>query len=306
MARRFYGQKRNEAPVPGNMRNRRWPITRGLLGRAVVLAALAASAAAGQGAPETAGGGHENPVGERLHFRIDWDPPWYLFFFPNMHAGDAEIFLEGETPYRGRKALKILFRVHSSGTLSKLSGMEINDEFVYLSDPETLCTLSATKTVREGKRKRRIEIEYAPDGRRLHFREYDESVTPAELMKDVVKEGIPPCVRDPLSALYDLRRDPFDAGSARTCVVGDNDAFREVETRVEKQVLLDTAAGKIPAWKIRTASLMGGLFRKGGDFTLWLSADDRQVPLRFEAKVSLGHVLGRLEETASRPAADAR
>jgi hypothetical protein len=53
--------------------------------------------------------------------------------------------------------------------------------------------------------------------------------------------------------------------------------------------------GKSAAWNIRTAALMGGLFKEGGQFRIWLSADQRKVPLQFEAKVSLGKVVGKLK-----------
>jgi len=40
---------------------------------------------------------------------------------------------------------------------------------------------------------------------------------------------------------------------------------------------------------------MGGLFKEGGQFRLWVSADQRKVPLQFEVKVSLGKVVGKLK-----------
>jgi hypothetical protein len=248
--------------------------------------------------------GYSIPTGEKLVFSLDWDPPWYLFFFPNMHAGDAEVRLAGETEFKGRKALKIVFTVRSSGMLSKLSGMEIEDEFIFLSEPETLCTLNVSKKIREGKRKRQIDVEYLRDTRQLHIRELDESVTPPEIKKDTLKDDIPPCVHDPLSALYSMRRFPLNADSVITSVIGDNDVVKEIQSHVEKLEALDTTAGKIQAWRIRTVALMGGLFKKGGQFKIWLSADDRKVPLQFEVKVSLGRVLGKLKESGIRESAE--
>jgi len=248
--------------------------------------------------------GYAHPTGEKLVYRLDWDPPWYLFFFPNMHAGDAEVRLAGETEFKGRKALKIVFMVRSSGMLSRLSGMEIEDEFVFLTDPETLCTLNVSKKVREGKRKRQIDVEYLQDTRQLHIRELDESVTPPVTIKDTVKDDIPPCVQDPLSALYSLRKKTFHPDFEYTSVIGHDDVVKEVQSRVEKLETLDTTAGKIQAWRIRTAALMGGLFKKGGQFKIWLSADDRKVPLQFEVKVSLGRVLGKLKESGIRESAE--
>jgi len=107
-------------------------------------------------APET------NPfsVGERLLYHIEWNPPWYLFFLPAMEAGEAELRLAGETAYEGSKAWKIVFEARSSGALVKLAGVKIEDHFEFITDPHTLCTYAVSKKVREGKRKRDIDIVY--------------------------------------------------------------------------------------------------------------------------------------------------
>ncbi|MEJ2109669.1 MAG: DUF3108 domain-containing protein [Acidobacteriota bacterium] len=241
--------------------------------------------------------GYPLPAGEKLSYSIDWDPPWYLFFFPNMQAGTAELSIEGESEFEGRKAIKIRFEIYSSGVLSKLSGKEIHDDFVFLSDPETLCTLNFSKKIREGKRKRQIDVDYMSDTGQLHIIEYDEAVSPRKLKKDKVKDDIPSCVRDPFSALYHLRRLPMGDDSVITSYIGHDDVVKEVKTRVEALEVLDTTSGKILSWRIRTIALMGSLFKKGGEFKLWLSADNRQVPLQFEAKVPLGRVRGKLVET---------
>jgi len=239
------------------------------------------------------------PVGERLVYSIDWDPPWYMFFLPNMHAGDAEVEIVGNTEYKDQKVLKIVFKVYSSGMLSKLSGMTIEDEFVFLSEPETLCTLKVSKKIREGKRKRQIDVEYLRETGQLYILEYDESVTPPELKKDNLKSNIPSCVQDPLSALYFMRQFPLHPDFKHKSIVGHDDVVKEIESRVEKLDALEATSGNVPAWRLKTVALMGGLFKKGGQFKIWLSADDRQVPLQFEVKVSLGRVLGKLEETGS-------
>ena len=244
------------------------------------------------------------PVGERLTYAIEWDPPWWFFLLPTMHAADAELQLTGNAEFKGRKAYRIEFNAQSSGILAKLSGMTIDDEFLFLSVPDTLCTLSVSKKIREGKRKRQINVEYLPETGQLHIRELDESVAPPKIEKDTLKENIPVCVQDPLSALYFLRRTPLRKGLIHTSIIGHDDVVKEVQSKVEKLEDVKTSDGKIPAWKIDTVALMGGLFKKGGQFKIWLSADERQIPLQFEVKVYIGRVFGKLttisEESTTR------
>jgi hypothetical protein len=233
--------------------------------------------------------------GERLVYHVDWNPPWYLFFLPAMEAGEAELFVQGETPYHERKALKIIFQARSSGTLASLAGVNVDDRFEILTDPANLCTFSVSKKIREGKRKRSSETVYFADSRRLRFYEVDEAVKPPLMRRDEYRNDIPECPRDLFSALYALRLRELQPGTTQKTIIGDDDKIKEVESQVLKLETIDVPAGRFPAWKINTVSLLGGLFKDGGEFRVWLSADDRKIPVKFEVKVRLGRVEGKLK-----------
>jgi hypothetical protein len=263
---------------------------------ALLLAGFAFAAAAPTAVPPRSG---VSPapfdVGEKTVYHVEWNPPWYLFFLPRMDAGVAELSVAEEVEYKGKKALKIVFQARSSGTFVKLAGIKVDDRFEFLSDPETLCTMSVTKKILEGKRRRSIEVEYMPGTKQLRMREVDLAVVPARLKKDVVKDGVPACVRDLFSALYFVRRLEFYQGASHKALVGDDDKFKEVLSRVEKSEMVETPAGKFQTWRVNTVALVGGLFKEGGQFRMWLTADERKLPVQFEAKVSLGTVTGKLQ-----------
>ena len=234
-------------------------------------------------------------TGETLVYTFKWDPPWYMFFLPKMEAGELTFRFLGIDEYRGKPAIKIVIEARSSGTLAKLADMKVEDEFIFYSDPETLCAEGSVSKIREGKRKRLLELEYFQDERKLNFHAYDESVTPPQLQKDVTKTDLPSCVRDPFSTLYFYRTLPLAKGYEQNISVGNDDKVLEVRTRIETQESVSTPSGKIAAWKIKTDALRDGLFSQDGDFRIWMSADERKAPVRFEAKVRLGHVLGVLK-----------
>jgi hypothetical protein len=238
-------------------------------------------------------------IGERLIYTIKWDPPWYLFFLPAMQAGEIDLQLIGEAEYENKTALKISFQANSSGTLAKMAGLNVNDDFTFYTNPKTFCTFAAFKEIREGKRKRQIYVDYLRETRQLHFREIDESVDPPKVKKDEIKDDIPSCVHDPLSALYLLRMSELGADYVRTFAIGHDDKIKEITARVEAQESIETPAGKFTAWKISASALMGGLFKDGGQFRIWISADDRKIPVQFEVKVRLGKVLGKLKTAAN-------
>ena len=142
---------------------------------------------------------------------------------------------------------------------------------------------------------RLLELEYFQDERRLHFRAFDESVTPSVLQKEVSKADLPLCVRDPFSTLYFYRTLPLVKGFEKRIAVGNDEKVLEVRARVENQESVETPAGRFAAWKVRTDALSGALFSQNGEFRIWMSADERKAPVRFEAKVRLGQVIGVLK-----------
>jgi hypothetical protein len=238
-------------------------------------------------------------VGERLVYSVKWDPPWYLFFIPPIEAGEAEVQLVGETEYHGKKAFKILFKAHSSGMMVRVSGMRIEDEYVFFTEPGTFCTLGFSKKIRQGRRKRQIDVDYLRETHQLHFREVDEAVVPSKLKKDITLNGIPSCVQDPLSALYSYRTAQTPEGHTQNFLIGHDDRIKEVKSLVEKKEVVETPAGKFTAWRINTIALMGELFQQGGQFKVWLSADEKKLPVQFEIKVNLGRVFGKLKSRPS-------
>ncbi len=232
--------------------------------------------------------------GEKLTYHVDWNPPWFLFFLPNMEAGEVQVQVE-LAEYEGIKANKITFTARSSGALAKLAGFKIDDHFEFVSDADTFCTFKASRQMREGKRKRDIEVIYYPEGNRLHIHEVDVAVVPHKVLKDEYKNNIPSCVRDLFSALFWVRFKDFSLGAKQKSTVGADDKIKEVESVVEKKEFIETPVGRFEAWRLNTIAVLGGLFKDGGQFRFWISSDSRRLPVAFEAKTSLGKVTGKLE-----------
>jgi len=234
--------------------------------------------------------------GERLVYHVEWTPPLWLFFLPAMEAGQATLNLAGETQYKDKKALKIIFTARSSGMLAKFIGKSIEDSYEFTTDPETFCTYRVFESEREGKRMRDIEVVYLPETRQVHIKEVDVSGLVPRVLRDKDYDEIPPNVKDLFSALYALRQTDLAVNSSRQVLVAFNERVKEVEIRVEKSEQVHTPAGNYRAWQLDTIAVFGGLFKNGGQFRIWLSADKRKMPVKFEAKISLGKVTGSLIE----------
>ncbi|HSW40281.1 MAG TPA: DUF3108 domain-containing protein, partial [Acidobacteriota bacterium] len=79
-------------------------------------------------------------------------------------------------------------------------------------------------------------------------------------------------------------------------MVGNNDKVNEVSLQVEKEEFITTPLGRLSAWKVGVASLLGELFRESGRLNIWFSNDDKRLPIQFEVRVRLGKVVGELKE----------
>ncbi len=263
---------------------------------AMSFAVVAAAGPQTAAAPAAGADGLPFAPGERLVFRVEWNPPWYLFFLPSMEAGEAILSIAGEQENGDLKLFKIVFQARSSGTLARLAGVEINDHFEFYTSPGSFCTTSVSKRIREGKRKRDIDVTYFPDARRLYIREVNVAADPPRVDIDKYVEAVPPCVQDLFSALYSMRQRELRLGAAHRTLVGDNDRVKEIEARVEKKEFVNTPSGRYETWKVNTVALLGGLFKDGGQFRIWMTADGRKVPVKFEARVGLGKVSGELKQ----------
>lgn len=266
-----------------------------LLDTLMIAAEIQSPTATAGAVPPPKAGALPFAVGERLAYRIEWHPPWFLFFMPPIEAGEVTLNLVGEVEYQGTKALKIVFSALSSGTLVRLFGLNVQDTYELITDAQALCTRSVSKTIREGRLKRDIEVVYLPDSRQLHKREVDVSAVVPKVIKDQNYDDIPPCVKDLFSALYSLRRQPLTVGSSYRFLVSDDERIKEVEVRMERVEKVETPSGVYRAWRINTVAILGGLFKNGGQFHMWLTADDRKLPVRFEVQVSLGRATGSLK-----------
>jgi hypothetical protein len=268
--------------------------------RVVILAAALAFAVPGPGFHRGAAACRDSDApspfspGETLRYKVVWDPPWYLFFLPEMEAGELRLSLGKTTMYGQKPAAPITFEARSSGTLASLTGVKVEDTFESLADPATLCTYTVRKRVREGKRKRDIDVTYYPESRRLHILDTDIAKSPPHVNKDKFVDDVPDCVHDVFAAVYALRRVNLSVGSREQWVLGDDDNIKRIETRVVKSEIIQGHAGPVRSLRIETVALLGGLFREGGQFRIWLSEDARKLPVMFEIQVKLGRAYGRL------------
>jgi hypothetical protein len=213
-------------------------------------------------------------VGERLTFDVNYGM---------VTAGEAFMSIPRTDSLAGRKTYRIEFGVNSLPSFSWIYRVE--DRYLTFIDVEAIAPLRFEQHIREGSYSRDFTADF---DQLRHVARTSEGEYP-----------IPPYVHDILSAFYYARTVDY-AGF----VVGDTiglhnfykDTSHELAVRFLGRQELDVAAGTFKTIVVEPLVKEGGLFKSEGRIVIWLSDDERKLPVRVNTKVLIGSIDVELRE----------
>jgi len=220
------------------------------------------------------------PGEEHLSYVVKWGL---------VTGGYSTLSVQGIEPVNGRPAYHIVSEARSGGMVSAFYKVEDHNE-AWL-DQGGLISVRYEKRIKEGKY--RIEestLIDQPKGR-FHLQSY-------RLDKNLYeqKEGnLPPNVLDVLGSLYYVRVLPLEVGQSYTMDVLSGDKVYPLEVKVKKRERIKVPAGKFDTVLVEPLLRAPGIFiAKGKKLEVWLTADDRHLPVRMRSEVFIGHVSAEL------------
>jgi len=107
---------------------------------------------------------------------------------------------------------------------------------------------------------------------------------------------IPPHVQDALSSFYFARMQSLPLGGS---FVFDYHASRKsqpLEVRVLGRERVETPAGKFNCVAIEPKLKAGGIFKNKGQLVIWITEDERRMPVLMRSKVTIGSISVVLQE----------
>lgn len=107
-------------------------------------------------------------------------------------------------------------------------------------------------------------------------------------------DGIVPQSRDMFSAIYYARALNYEINRKQTFWVYENGQNLSVELLPLGREVVSSGAGVFQCWKIKVDIKLDNVLRPTGDLFLWLSDDSKKYLVKFDAKVKIGSLLGRL------------
>ena len=182
-----------------------------------------------------------------------------------------------ETEHQGRLAWKFELSAISGEFLSKL--FLVRDYLASWVDPKTFRSLRFEKHTVEGKRVRDdlIEFDY---GKKIAYRDGK----PIAIAENTL---------DTLSSLYYIRLIDLDPAKPAELWVVSRRHF-PLSVVVMGRETVKTPAGTFRTIRVEPRSPNEGLIGKGKNLTLWLTDDERKMPVQIKSKLKIGTLLGKL------------
>jgi hypothetical protein len=222
------------------------------------------------------------PSQEVLHYTIEWRL---------IHAGDATLTWhslrqEGDPGWRSDVNLQ------SAGLVSKL--YKVNDNYNSRLN-EALCAANTHLDASEGSRHRETKVRFDAGRKKAVYQERD-------LLKNKIADSheidVPSCTHDVIGALYQLRTMRVEPGHFVQVPV--SDGKKSVQARVEALAReeVKTPAGAFKTIKYEAFLFNNVLYRRGGHLYVWLTDDERKVPveIRLQLRFPISTVVLLLEK----------
>jgi hypothetical protein len=218
-------------------------------------------------------------AGETLTF----DVMWTVF-----RAGEVTATIRSGSE-GNRDTYEVTATAHSEGFVSLL--FNVDNVFRATSSPQTLCSEGIVKKVSEGRRHKdtQIAFDYARKLALLDERDLNQPQAPPKH----AEYDIPPCVEDVVTAFYYLRRQRLDIGHTIELPVNDGSKTQRVVVEVQAREKVQTPLGTFDALRVEP-KVFNGLLKRKGRMLIWLSADERHLPLRIKAMITAGSITGTL------------
>jgi hypothetical protein len=215
-------------------------------------------------------------VGEHLVFSVQYGL---------VTAGEATLEVRNLATLDGRPCYRIVSDARTNDFFSKFYA--VRDRYESYIDTVELYSLRYEKHLREGKFKRDAVVDF---DQVRHRAKYKDKVVP-----------IPPRSQDVLSALYYVRTLPLEVGQSISLANHTDGKNYPLIVKVHGRERVKVDAGEFDCLVVEPILRGPGIFTQQGRLTVWLTDDERRMPVLMKSKVVIGHVAAVLKEYRTAP-----
>ena len=207
----------------------------------------------------------------------------YSVGYEFIKAGTTTLRVSESVGAGGRNALRIVSETKSHRFFDPF--FKVRDIIETVIDAEGIFPLKFAKRLREGS----YSFDYAVD--------FDQTAHIAYTVRSTKKDtlDIPPFTQDILSAFYYLRTVPLEIGKPLHIVTLDNDKLYPLTVHVHRTERIRVPVGEFDCLVLEPVLQSGGLFKHRGRLTVWVTDDDRRIPIMIRATALIGAIVVKLQ-----------
>jgi hypothetical protein len=194
-------------------------------------------------------------------------------------AGEATISVEGVRDYYGERVYHLRTRARSNRFFSAF--FKVRDQADSYLDVDSLVSHYYFKQLREGDYRRDVEIHFDHDAGKAYF-------------PDGREEEVPSGVQDVLSAFFRVRTMELEDGAEISIPTHGDKRMYDLIVKVHRREEIDTLFGRTRCILVQPVLREEGLFKHEGDLFVWLTDDERRIPVRMRANVPVGAIEAKL------------
>jgi len=200
-----------------------------------------------------------------------------------INAGSAYLEVPEVREWNGRPVYKLVATAKSNNFIDNVLRYKVRNRIESLWDSTGHFSWRYSESRREGKHHAQSEILF--DYGKQEARYQDGKTFP-----------IPPEVQDALSSFYFTRTQALPLGGS---VFFDYHASRKsvpLEVKVLGRETVETPAGTFACVVVEPILKAGGIFKNKGRLVIWLTDDERRMPVLMKSKVMIGSISATLVE----------
>ncbi len=142
--------------------------------------------------------------------------------------------------------------------------------------------------IREGKHRRDKEIVFD------HLKHTAVFIDHLDKDKERKEYPVHENVFDPLSVLYYVRTMKLEVGKPSYVDIFDSKKIWNVEVQVLRKEKINTVLGDVDTIVIKPLMKSEGIFNRKGEMLIWLTDDQKRIPVKMQTKVAVGAITATL------------
>jgi len=215
--------------------------------------------------------------GEKLTFVLKWE---------SIKAGEAVLEVLPVESVNGEPAYHFVMTARTSRFVDWI--YKVRNRIDAYADLNMTRSVHYINKQREGRNRNNVTVDFDWDNNQAHYNNSGQSRDPIALM---------PGSFDPLSAFYFTRTISLDNNEKIECPVTDGKKNVIGQARVLRRETITTSSGTYDTYVVEPDLRdVGGVFKKSkkAKVHIWVTADERRMPVKIKSKVIIGSFIGEL------------